>query len=86
MASGIATVAFDYGAAREHLCNQVHGAAVSVGDEPGFVEAFVQTATRPDLARAGANARDAVLHLHPMTVARDFAALLGALSERREAA
>lgn len=86
MASAIATVAFDYGAAREHLCNQVHGAAVAVGDEPGFAAAFVQTALRPDLARVGACARDAVLHLHPMTVARDFAALLGALSERREAA
>ena len=38
MASGLATVAFDYGAAREHLCNGAHGATAAFGDEDGFAE------------------------------------------------
>lgn len=86
MASGIATVAFDYGAAREHLCNGAHGASAAFGDEAGFQEAFLSTALRRDLPALGAAARDAVLHLHPDTVARDFATLLSSLCEEREAA
>lgn len=86
MASGLATVAFDYGAAREHLCNGVHGATVAFGDDAGFVDAFVQTGLRPGLATLGAAARQAVLHLEPGQVSADFAALLGALSHWREAA
>ena len=86
MASGLATVAFDYGAAREHLCNGAHGATAAFGDEAGFVDAFVQTGLRPDLATLGSAARQAVLHLEPSQVAADFAALLGALSHWREAA
>ncbi len=86
MASGIATVAFDYGAAREHLCDGAHGATAAFGDEAGFARAFVATALRPDLAALGAAARQAVLHLHPLTVAADFAGLLAGLSQQREAA
>ncbi len=86
MASGLAPVAFDYGAAREHLCNGAHGATAAFGDEEGFAAAFLATARRPDLDALGAAARAAVLHLHPGKVASDFAALLGALSDRRMAA
>lgn len=86
MASGIATVAFDYGAAREHLSNGLHGATVAFGDEAGFLEAFLATARRHDLHAAGAAAREAVLHLHPRQVAQDFAALLHGLADRRAAA
>ena len=86
MASGVATVAFDYGAAREHLCDGAHGATAAFGDEDGFAQAFVATAQRSDLGALGAAARGAVLHLEPGQVARDFAALLGGLSDRRQAA
>jgi glycosyltransferase involved in cell wall biosynthesis len=86
MASGLATVAFDYGAAREHLCNGAHGATVAFGDEAGFVDAFVATGLRPDLAALGPTARQAVLHLEPGQVASDFASLLAALGHWREAA
>ena len=86
MASGIATVAFDYGAAREHLCNGVHGATAVPGDEAGFERAFVGTCLRTDLESAGGAARQAVLHLHPDRVAEDFAALLAGLARRQEAA
>jgi glycosyltransferase involved in cell wall biosynthesis len=86
MASGLATVAFDYGAAREHLCNDVHGATVAFGDEAGFVEAFLRTGLRADLDTLGPAARQAVLHLEPGQVAADFAMLLGSLGQWREAA
>jgi glycosyltransferase involved in cell wall biosynthesis len=86
MASGLATVAFDYGAAREHLCNDVHGASVAFGDEAGFVEAFLRTGLRADLETLGPAARQAVLHLEPGQVAADFAMLLGSLGQWREAA
>ena len=86
MASGLATVAFDYGAAREHLCHGVHGAAVAFGDEAGFVQALVQTATGDRLRQQGAAARAAVRDLHPEQVAEEFAALLAGLGRRAEAA
>ena len=86
MASGIATVAFDYGAAREHLCNGAHGASASFGDEAGFEQAFLATALGGNLQSMGSAARQAVLHLHPDRVAEDFAGLLAGLAERREAA
>lgn len=44
MASGVATVAFDYGAAREHLRHGHSGAAVAFGNEDAFVHAAVQLA------------------------------------------
>ncbi|WP_460454270.1 glycosyltransferase family 4 protein [Arenimonas aestuarii] len=86
MASGIATVAFDYGAAREHLRNGLHGAAVAFGDEAGFVRALVDTAAGDGLRHQGEAARRAVQHLHPGRVARDFASLLRGLGGRREQA
>ncbi|KAA2285854.1 glycosyltransferase family 4 protein [Arenimonas fontis] len=86
MASGVATVAFDYGAAREHLRDGEHGAAVPFGHEDGFVQAFVRTALHPRRAAMGAAARKAVEHLHPLAVAGDLASLLAALGPRRERA
>ncbi len=86
MASGLATVAFDYGAAREHLRHGKHGAAVDFGDEPGFIRAAVQVGNRASLFCMGDLARKAVQHLHPSDVARDFAELLYALRTGAKAA
>lgn len=86
MASGLPTVAFDYGAAREHLRDGLHGASAAFGDEAGFVDAFVTTALHPDLRGIGECAREAVLHLHPARVAEDFAAILAGLARQRAAA
>ncbi len=83
MASGIATVAFDYGAAREHMRHGVHGAAVPFGDESAFVAAVLAQGQRADLREAGAAARQAVLPLNPARVAEDFSRLLIGLSDRR---
>jgi len=86
MASGVATVAYDYGAAREHLRDGEHGAAPPCGDEARFIEAAC--ALGVDHARrvaCGQRARAAVAHLSPASVAASFASLLTDLAERRAA-
>ncbi|HRQ65046.1 MAG TPA: glycosyltransferase family 1 protein [Xanthomonadaceae bacterium] len=84
MACGVATVAFDYGAAREHLQNGLHGAALAVDDADGFVAAARSIATDDALRRnMGHSARAAVEHLGPAAVARSFADLLSALATER---
>lgn len=86
MASGLPCVAFDYGAAREHLRDGEHGAVVSFGDADAFVAALLQQATRSDLRAAGLRAREAVLHLHPERICGQFARLLSSLEARSAAA
>jgi len=82
MASGVATVAFDYGAAREHLRDGVHGAAIADGDDDGFIAAAariaVNSAQRATMGRA---ARATVSQLRPEQVAADFDTLLQALAQ-----
>ncbi|HUH90508.1 MAG TPA: glycosyltransferase family 1 protein, partial [Lysobacter sp.] len=84
MASGVPPVAFDYGAAREHLRDGLHGAAIDDGDDEGFIAAAVDIGgdaqRRAGMARRG---REAVLSLRPQQVARDFDALLRDLVARR---
>jgi glycosyltransferase involved in cell wall biosynthesis len=77
LASGVPAIAFDYGAAREHLRDGVHGAAPSPGDEHGFVQACLRIGTdHAARARMAAAAPGAVAHLHPRRVADDLDALL----------
>ena len=84
MASGVATVAFDYGAAREHLRNGIEGAAVDNDDD--FIAAAVKLAGDDTLRRALAgNAHRAMQALHPEQVAADFDALLAGLADSRKA-
>lgn len=81
MASGLATVAFDTGAAREHLQHQGHGALVA--DESGFIDEAVRLAGDHDRLRAmGRAARAAVLKLRPEQVAAEFDALLAGLARQ----
>lgn len=76
MASGLATAAFDYGAAREHLIDGQHGASVPFGNENAFVERFLSVALDPQVSALGRSARTAVEGLAPERVSRDFADLL----------
>jgi glycosyltransferase involved in cell wall biosynthesis len=86
MACGLPTVVFDYGAAREHLRDGEHGAAVVCGDSEGFVAAARHLAADAGLRqRCGAAARAAVEHLSPITVAENFAALLAELADAAHA-
>lgn len=84
MASGVPTVAFDYGAARETLRDGVHGAAIRDGDDAGFIAACVRLAgnsAQRDAMRHAA--REAVSGLRPEQVAADFDAILQALAQAR---
>jgi glycosyltransferase involved in cell wall biosynthesis len=82
MASGLATLAFDYGAAREHLRTDESG--VAVDDDNGFVDAAVRLAgddaTRE---RLGRNAAAAMQRLHPQQVVAEFETLLAELASAR---
>jgi glycosyltransferase involved in cell wall biosynthesis len=82
MASGVPTVAFNYGAAREHLVDGVHGAAVE--DDDAFLAAAQRLAADPALRRAmGEAAATAMRALRPEQVAADFDALLTDLALTR---
>lgn len=81
MASGVPTVAYDYGAAREHLRDGIHGASVPLQQESAFIEAAVRIGGDAASRRTmGAAAREAVRRLSPERVAADFDALLSELS------
>lgn len=82
MASGVPVVAFDYGAAREYLRDGLHGAAIALDDDDGFVHASLRIATDDDSRAAMASAvRDAIGRLRPDQVAADFDAVLRGLAK-----
>ncbi|HEY2396161.1 MAG TPA: glycosyltransferase family 1 protein [Rudaea sp.] len=80
LASGLPTVAFDYGAARERL-TEACGRRVAVGDEDAFVDAACDLAARHD-RHARTAARAAVVSLDQQTVTTGFIAALAALGNR----
>jgi len=82
MASGVATVAFNYGAAREHLQNGHSG--IAVDNDETFVAAATRLANDDEIrATLGANASRAMQRLHPDQVVAEFDALLSELANRR---
>lgn len=82
MASGVATVAFNYGAAREHLRSGHSGVAVDTDEN--FIAAAMQLANDDEMrATLGANASKAMRRLHPDQVVTEFEALLEELATRR---
>jgi glycosyltransferase involved in cell wall biosynthesis len=86
MASGLPTVAFDYGAAHEYLRDGLHGAAIRDGDDEGFVQACVKIANdREARAAMGRAARQAVSKLRPEQVAADLEEILSRLADSRRA-
>lgn len=73
MASGVATVAFRYGAAREHIRHGVSGIAIEDRDEDAFVRAVCEVGCDDALrASLGEQGRIAVRKLRPAQVAADF--------------
>ena len=82
MASGVSTVAFDYGAAREHIRNGDDG--IAVDNDQDFVDSAVRLAGDDAMRRAmGQRAHQAMQRLHPEQVAADFDALLAELANNR---
>ncbi|QBB71061.1 glycosyltransferase family 1 protein [Pseudolysobacter antarcticus] len=85
MASGLPTVAFDYGAAREHLLDHC-GRRVPFADAAAFIAASVHLAAAHDIRRDMRNAaRAAVAELNPHAVTASFSDLLANLATRRAA-
>lgn len=88
LASGLPVVAFDYGAAREHIRDDLAGARIALDDDEGFVEAAVVIADRIANARPARScdaARSSVSALSPDNVAEHFADVLGSLGRRNAA-
>ena len=87
LASGVPTIAFDYGAAREALRDGVHGAAIactedSNGDDAGFIAAAMRLAADDALRMRMRDAcRHAVAALRPARVAEDLDRLLRSLAD-----
>lgn len=77
LASGVATVAFRYGAAREHIVDGVSGIAIEGKDDDAFVAAVCRLGTDDAARRAIAGgAREAVRKLRPAQVSADFDEIL----------
>jgi glycosyltransferase involved in cell wall biosynthesis len=84
MASGVPTVAFDYGATHEHLRDGSHGAAIAPGDENGFIAATRHIGGDADLRFVmGAAAREAVSRLRPEDVSAAFDDILAGLARSK---
>ncbi len=82
MASGLSTLAFDYGAAREHLRSEVNGIAVDTDAQ--FVDAAVRLAGDAALRqRLGQQAAQDMKRLHPQQVVAEFETLLAELAHAR---
>lgn len=81
LACDVPTVAFNYGAAREHLRDGAQGALIAMDDEESFVDAVVRLGGN-DIARRRMRGacRDAVRGLHPGKVAADFDLILQTLA------
>lgn len=79
MASGLATVAFDYGAARQYLRHGISGAAVN--EDAAFIDSAVRLAEDDALRQGmGTAAHAAMQQLQPERVVADFEAVLRGLS------
>lgn len=82
MASGVATVAFRYGAAAEHLRDVCSGALPLPGDADGFIAAACTLAVDPDRRRRYARlARAAIESSRPRAICQRLADLLAHLSK-----
>lgn len=83
LASGLPVVAFDYGAAREHIRADAAGACVPRDDDMAFVLAAVRLADREATARTPRETvRAATAGTSVAEVAARFAELLGSLHAR----
>lgn len=76
LASGLATVAYDCGAAREHIRDGHNGYRVQEGDEAAFLDACVHLVRDGRYRDMRASARASVVMLSPDAVIADFDCIL----------
>ncbi|MFC5740959.1 glycosyltransferase family 4 protein [Dyella tabacisoli] len=82
LAAGLPVVAYEEGAAREHLFHGSNGYRLKPNDEAAFIAAAVELATHPHaLHQMGRTAHAGVASLSPEAVIREFETLLRQLSE-----
>jgi glycosyltransferase involved in cell wall biosynthesis len=87
MASAVPTVAFDYGAARQHLRDGEHGAAVPFGDHDAFEQAVLRVVADAGARKAmGTRARASIADMSPESMSHQFDALLCGVSAHRSVA
>lgn len=82
LAAGLPVVAYEEGAAREHLFSGQNGYRIDAGNEQAFIDATVTLASNPSLIRhMGRAAHASVARLSPEAVIREFETLLLQLAE-----
>lgn len=82
LASGLPVVAYEEGAAREHLHTGRNGYRIDVGNEKGFIESAVMLASNASLIRhMGRAAHAGIAHLSPDAVINEFENLLCELAK-----
>lgn len=85
LAAGLPVVAFDRGAAHEHIRHAHNGYRIAPGEADTFIDAAVTLACNPGLIRhMGRAARASVEPLSPGAVVRQFEDLLGELAQREQ--
>lgn len=86
LAAGLPVVAFDQGAAHDHVRHAHNGYTLTPGDREGFIAAATTLACNPGLIRhMGRAARASVERLSPDAVLQEFEALLRGLASRESA-
>jgi glycosyltransferase involved in cell wall biosynthesis len=77
MASGLAVVAFDYAAAREHIVDGSNGRTVPCSDSSGFIRVTTELAMdRAQVARLAAAARETALEIDWSRICRRYEEIL----------
>lgn len=85
LASAVPCVAFDCGAAHEHLQHDSNGFPVAQDDEDGFLDACAQLVQPPCFQRMRTAARASMAQLSPDAVLADFEALMREVIRQRAA-
>ena len=82
LAAGLPVVAYEEGAAREHLLHGQNGYRIDAGNEKTFIESAVTLAGNASLIRhMGRAAHASMANLSPDAVIREFENLLRELAE-----
>jgi len=82
LAAGVPVVAYEEGAAREHLLSGRNGYRIDAGDEKAFIESAVTLASNASLIRhMGRSAHTSIANLSPDVVIREFEKLLRELAQ-----
>ncbi|WP_201316158.1 glycosyltransferase family 1 protein [Dyella sp. EPa41] len=82
LAAGLPVIAYEEGAAREHLLHGHNGYRIDAGDEKAFIESAVTLAGNASLIRhMGRAAHASIANLSPDAVIREFETLLRELAQ-----